>query len=127
MESVATAPKIRSYRDLEVWQPAMQLTNFIYQCTENFPKHELYGLAQQMRRCSVSIASNIAEGSARQGTRELIHFLYIAKGSCSELETQVMIARMRSFIEAGEEEHALAQCARIAGKLMRLIQSLSKP
>jgi four helix bundle protein len=80
--------KIESFRELIVWQRAMQLTNAIYDATSTFPKEEMFGLTSQMRRAAVSIASNIAEGSQRGGKKEFIHFLTIARGSVAELLTQ---------------------------------------
>jgi four helix bundle protein len=84
--------KKKTHKDLIVWNKSMDLVEDIYRITETFPKKEIYGLTSQLRRAAVSIPSNIAEGSARQNTRELIQFLYIALGSLSEIETQVEIA-----------------------------------
>ena len=83
--------KITNYRELIVWQKAMELTKKIYSLTKDFPKEEIYGLTSQMRRAAVSIPSNIAEGQARSGTKEFAHFLSIASGSKAELETQLLI------------------------------------
>jgi four helix bundle protein len=83
--------KIKSYRDLQVWQKAVELAVHIYRTTESFPKSEMYGLTNQMRRAAVSIASNIAEGHSRSQA-ELSRYLTIARGSLSELETQLEIA-----------------------------------
>jgi four helix bundle protein len=84
--------KIKSFRDLVVWQRAVDLAVLIYKTTEQFPKAEMYGLTNQMRRASVSVASNIAEGYNRSQA-ELRHFLEIARGSLAELETQLEIAQ----------------------------------
>ena len=83
----------RDYKDLIVWQKSVELVVLIYQLTEHFPKSELFGLTDQMRRCGVSIPSNIAEGSKRGTQKDFLHFLRIAYGSASELETQIEIAR----------------------------------
>jgi four helix bundle protein len=80
------------YRELAVWQRARALAIGVYRCTENFPMRERYGLAAQMRRAAVSVISNIAEGCGRQGDRELIRFLKIARGSTHELECQLILA-----------------------------------
>jgi four helix bundle protein len=95
--------KIKSFRDLMVWQRAVDLAVHIYKATEQFPKSEMYGLANQMRRAGVSIASNIAEGYNRTQA-ELSHFLEIACGSLAELETQMEIALRISYLPP--EDHA---------------------
>ncbi len=86
-----------SYRKLKIWQRAMDITDYIYTLTDNFPKNEQYGLCSQMRRCAVSIPSNIAEGSQRTSHREFAHFILIAKGSLAELETQLLITVRRKY------------------------------
>jgi four helix bundle protein len=87
----------RNHRDLSVRQAAMRLTQDIYALTSTFPKDELFGLSSQMRRAAVSVPSNIAEGSARNGTKELIHFLGIATGSLSELDTQLELVKRLGY------------------------------
>lgn len=82
----------KPHRKLLVWQKSVELSVLVYRLTESFPKHEQYGLASQMRRASVSVASNLAEGAGRQGSKELVQFLNIARASLSELDTQVEIA-----------------------------------
>lgn len=91
------------HKDLDVWKKSMDLVETIYKLTQTFPDTEKFGLTSQMRRCAVSIPSNIAEGSARKGDKELIHFLHIALGSLSELETQYLIAVRLAFIEKKED------------------------
>ena len=86
-----TGTQVRSFKDLIVWQRAMDLSKAIYNLTASFPKDELYGLSAQMRRASVSIPSNIAEGQARGHRAEYRRFLYIALGSLAELETQLLL------------------------------------
>lgn len=86
------------HKDLEVWKKSMDLVVRLYQITKLFPNSEKYGLTSQMRRAAVSIPSNIAEGAARKGNKELLQFLYIAIGSLSELETQYLIAVRLEFV-----------------------------
>jgi four helix bundle protein len=83
--------KIQSYRDLIVWQRAIELVTEIYHLTKKLPKNEDYGIVSQMRRAAISIPSNIAEGYRRKNRKEYLQFLYIAFGSASELETQLII------------------------------------
>lgn len=89
--------KIISYKDLIVWQKAKALAIAVYELTEQFPKSEIYGLISQMRRCSVSIPSNIAEGRRRGSKKDFCQFVRIAYGSGAELETQIEIAKELSF------------------------------
>jgi four helix bundle protein len=83
--------KLNSYKDLKVWKQGIDLVKLVYEVTEHLPAHERYALASQMQRAAVSIPSNIAEGYARKGTKEYIHFLSMAYGSSAELETQAII------------------------------------
>jgi four helix bundle protein len=86
------------HKDLEVWKKSMDLVETIYKLTQTFPDAEKFGLTSQMRRAAISIPSNIAEGAARKGDKELMHFLYISIGSLSELETQYLIATRLGFV-----------------------------
>ncbi len=90
----------QSYRDLLVWQKGLALCTRIYQLCETFPRSELYGLSDQMKRAAVSVCSNIAEGQARQNLGEFLHFLSIANGSLAELDTQRIIATNLDLIES---------------------------
>jgi four helix bundle protein len=87
------------YNKLEVWIEARKLTNLIYELSKVFPKEEIYGLTNQMRRCSVSIPSNIAEGCGRQTSKDTINFLHISRGSLYELETQCYVALDQKYID----------------------------
>ncbi len=100
--------KIKSFRDLMVWQHAVDLTVHIYKATDQFPKSEMYGLTNQMRRAGVSVASNIAEGYNRSQA-ELSHFLEIARGSLAELETQLEIARRISYLSQTDYDSLLEE------------------
>jgi four helix bundle protein len=95
----------QSFRDLKVWNKAIDLTVLVYQFTVDFPKQEVYGLTSQMRRASVSVASNIAEGSARGTKRDFRQFVKLARGSNCELQTQLVISRRLRF---GNEERCEA-------------------
>ncbi len=100
----------QSFRELQVWQRAMQLTIAIYQLTSGFPREELYGLTNQLRRAAVSVPSNIAEGHGRLSNREFTQFLSVARGSVCELQTQLEIARALGFgtVKATEEAERLS-------------------
>lgn len=87
-----------NHKDLEVWKKSMDLVESVYKLTKQFPESEKFGLTSQMRRSAVSIPSNIAEGSARKGDKELLQFLYIAIGSMAELETHYLIAMRLGFV-----------------------------
>ncbi|NTU82795.1 MAG: four helix bundle protein [Chloroflexales bacterium] len=90
---------IQTYRDLEVWQRAMDLAEEVYQQTQNFPREELYGLTSQIRRAAVSVPANIAEGYGRIHRKEYIHHLSIARGSLWEVETLVQLAVRLKHLE----------------------------
>jgi len=85
------------YKNLTVWKKAIAFAGTVYEYTKPFPTSELYGLTSQMRRCAVSVASNIAEGCARQSNKEFIQFIAIANGSLAELLTQAIIARILAY------------------------------
>ena len=94
---------MKSHKDLEIWKRSIKLAKEIYRLTESLPKEELYGLSDQMKRAVVSIASNIAEGAARNSQKEFIQFLYIALGSASELDTQIEICKEIRFKNLNEK------------------------
>jgi four helix bundle protein len=87
-----------SFRELRVWQEAIDLTTEIYKETAQFPKHETYGLIQQIRRAAISIASNIAEGKGHRSDKEFLHFLFHARGSLLEVQTQLIIAEKLNYL-----------------------------
>lgn len=88
-----------SHKDLEVWKKSVSLVTEVYQATSLFPKEEIYAITSQIRRSAVSIPSNIAEGAARQTNKEFIRFLFIASGSCAELDTQMLIAHQLQYLD----------------------------
>ena len=91
---------VKTHKDLEVWNKAVDLVTEIYLATKSFPREEVYGITSQLRRSAVSIPSNIAEGAARASKKEFSQFLSIALGSISETETQLIIARNLKYINA---------------------------
>lgn len=93
-----------NFKELLVWQKSINFVTEIYQVTNNFPKDEMYGLTSQIRRASISIPSNIAEGNSRRSVADYLQFLKIARGSCAEVETQLIIAQNLKFLS---EEHYL--------------------
>ena len=113
---------MKTHKDLEVWKKGIELVTVVYQVTKSFPKEEIYGLTNQIRRAAVSVPSNIAEGSARASQKELIQFLHIALGSLAELETQFIIARNLEYIKPEEDESI---DSRISG-LIRMLSSFIK-
>ena len=116
--------KITNYKDLRIWQKGMDIVESLYKLTETFPKSETYGLTAQMRRSAVSIPSNIAEGFVRQHNKEYKQFLYIAFGSCAELETQLNIAkRLKSSQDVGIDK-ILDELTYLSKMIMSLIKHL---
>jgi len=92
--------KIKSYKDLKIWNRSIEIVTDVYDVTSLLPKNEIYGLTSQIRRSAISIPSNIAEGFTRYYNKEFRHFLYIALGSCAELETQLIIANRLKYLES---------------------------
>ena len=113
--------KIMTHKDLDVWKAAMELAKLVYLITSKFPKKELYGLTQQIRRSAVSIPSNIAEGAARNSRKEFIQFLHISLGSLAELETQLLLSEKLGFLQIKEIENDVE---RIRKMLIGLIKYL---
>ena len=113
------------YQKLEAWQMAMSLAEAVYQTTRTFPKEEIYGLTSQIRRAAVSIPSNIAEGAARASTKEFMQFLHIARGSASELETQLLLAGKLGYLSAPDNLMAcLASVKRLLNGLIRSLKGI---
>jgi four helix bundle protein len=115
-----------SYRDLIAWRKAMQLVRAIYDATRTFPKEELYGLVNQLRRAAVSVPSNIAEGQARFSPKEFRHFLSHARGSLVEIETQILIAQDLGYISAAKNGELLQSTAELGRVLNGLIASVKQ-
>lgn len=107
----------QKYTELDVWKQARALASMIYELTTSYPKAEQFGIISQMRRCAVSVPSNIAEGCGRQHTKETIQFLNISRGSLYELETQLYISKDLSFIN----EEQLNTCLQKIESLGKLI------
>lgn len=116
----------RPHKKLEVWQKAMALVARIYSLTKEFPKSEAYGLSSQMRRSAISIPGNIAEGAARKSKAEFLQFLNIARGSLSELDTQLELAYMLGYIDEKRQRETLAELTTVFRMLSGLIRSLKK-
>ncbi len=115
-----------NYRDLVVWQKARKLAVEIYRVTQQFPRVEMFGLTQQMRRAVISIASNIAEGHGRRSSKDILHFLRIARGSLFEIETQVIIATDLDYIQPTCSEAVTRQLLDVVRLLNGLIRHHQK-
>jgi four helix bundle protein len=116
----------RSYRELLVWQKARALVVHIYKATETFPRSEIYGLTSQIRRASVSVASNIAEGQGRLTSGEFLHFLGQARGSLLELDTQLALSVDLTYLMGESYERLEHEVFQVLGLLNRLIESLRR-
>ncbi|MEW6074705.1 MAG: four helix bundle protein [Candidatus Omnitrophota bacterium] len=114
--------KIRTFKDLKVWQKGMALTKEIYKTTKLFPLDERYGLSSQMRRAAVSIPSNIAEGFRRRYAKEHKQFLILALGSCAELETQLEISKELGYLD----KETLLPIADLVDHICAMIVNMSK-
>jgi four helix bundle protein len=112
----------RGYQQLTAWQKAIKLVVAVYQASERFPTKKSYGLTNQLRRAAVSIPANIAEGHGRDSSREFLHFLSIAHGSLSEVETHIYIAAQLTSLDEPMSNQLLGQAAEVG----RLITGLAK-
>lgn len=117
---------LQNYRELDVWQRAMDLVDAVYDITENFPNTERFGLSSQMQRAAVSIPSNIAEGYGRKHRGDYIRFLSIARGSLCEIETQLLISVRRKYTAQEQIDPAWQLCQRVGQMLHRLMESLER-
>lgn len=117
--------EIKTHKDLLVWKKGIDLVEQIYKFTKQFPKEELYGITNQMRRCAVSIPANIAEGSGRKNKAEFIQFLHIALGSASELETHLIISQRLGFLSINSYDEIINALNEIIKMICGLINSLN--
>jgi len=117
--------KAAHYKDLLVWQKAHRVVLLLYKATENFPKTEVYGLTNQMRRAAVSVTSNIAEGFARISNKEKVQFYYISLGSLSELDSQITIAHDLTYLSTADCAILEATIAEVNKMLHALIKSIA--
>lgn len=116
--------KIKSFKDLKIWQKGIEIVTDIYTLTMKFPKEELFSLTSQLRRSAISIPSNIAEGFKRFHNKEYKQFLFITLGSCAELETQIIIAKELKYIDENEEVKLVEKLDHICRMTSSLIKKL---
>jgi four helix bundle protein len=114
-----------SFKDLKVWQRSRALAVDLYNITKDFPREETYNLVTQIRKCAVSIPSNIAEGHRRGTNKEFVQFLNISRGSLAELETQVIISTDLGYVQKERSEKVLAEVEEIGKMINGLINSIS--
>lgn len=115
---------LKTYKELQVWQKAFELCKRIYQASAQFPPDERFGLIAQVRRAAVSVPSNIAEGYGRGTRRDYVRFLWIANGSLSEIETQLLLAKAMGYEPRAEFDEVVEQVAEVERMLKALIRSL---
>ncbi len=116
-----------SYQNLIVWQKAVDLVVEVYKTTAEFPSEEKFGLVSQMRRCAVSIPSNIAEGSQRRTKKSFSQFIAISKGSCAELETQIIISQKLGYFDESKQKKLIGKNVEIMKMLSSLYAKLQTP
>ena len=112
--------KVKTYKDLVVWQKSMDMTAMLYQLVKKLPKEETYALSDQMRRAAISVPSNIAEGFGRSSTKEYLHFLFISYGSICELETQLILSSRINYLSKNETQPVMDLLSEI-GKMINAI------
>jgi four helix bundle protein len=115
----------KGFRELRVWQCGMDLVEEVYRLTKGFPKDELYGLSNQLRRAAVSVPSNIAEGQTRAFVKEYLHFLSTAQGSLAEVQTQIEIAGRLKYLSVEQVQPALEHAESLAKQLNALRSALT--
>ena len=120
------ASTIRDFRDLIAWQVARGLVKSIYSLTRSFPRDEVYGLSQQLRRAAVSVPSNIAEGYGRGTRKDYYRFLQVARGSLYEIQTQLVLAKDLGYVETGGVEPLMGDLNRCSRLLHGLIKSVAR-
>jgi len=116
--------RIKSFKQLNIWQKGIEEVKYVYEITKNFPRYELYGLTSQIRRAAVSIPSNIAEGFKRSHSNEYRQFLHIALGSAAELETLLIIAKELGYMENNQLENILEKIQNISKMISSLLNKL---
>ena len=117
---------LQTYRELEVWQAAMDLAAECFRLTKAFPKDELFGMTSQIRRAAASIPANIAEGQGREHTKEFLNHLSIARGSLKELETHLLLCQRVGLLKDADLPTVMTLCERISQMLSRLRQALER-
>lgn len=117
---------MHDFTELRVWLKAMDLAEQIYLVTESFPNKEMFGITNQMRRCSVSISSNIAEGCGRNSKNEFLYFLSVANGSTLELQSQVMLSKRLGFINSETETSIIEKIIEIKNMNKKLQETIKK-
>lgn len=115
---------MKGYRDLIVWQKSVDFVRQIYQLTSRFPEDEKFGLSLQLRRAAISIPSNIAEGQSRKSRKEFVRFLLMARGSVSEIDTQLFISQSLNYINSSDSVSAVQNTQEIGKMINGLIRSL---
>ena len=114
---------VKSYKELLIWQKGIKIVVLVYKLTKDFPKDEIYALTSQLKRASVSVPSNIAEGFGRQTDKSFNHFLNIARGSLNEIETQLIIARELGFIT---DDNLITEIMSLIEEESKMINSFAK-
>ena len=117
---------MRTHKDLDIWKLGIELVELIYKICEKYPNEEKFGIVSQIKRASVSIPSNIAEGSTRNSQKEFIQFCYIALGSLSEVETQLIISKRLNFISDNTLNEILKKVEVLRKKLLNFIKYLKR-
>jgi four helix bundle protein len=117
---------VQNYRELIVWQKAMELIKLVYDLTRKFPKEELFGLTSQIRKGVVSVPSKVAEGQGRKSTKDFLRHLSISYGSLMETETQNLIAEMQKYITVDESKEVMLKSAEVGRMINGLVNSIER-
>ena len=115
---------MRDFKELEIWKIAREINKLVYSITRNFPVDEIYGLTNQLRRASVGVSSNIAEGCGRRTSRDFVQFLHNAMGSLKEVESQIFIAKDLNYLSDEESDELMEEVDKLGKKLNSFIQHI---
>jgi len=116
---------VRDFKELDIWNKSFELVGEVYGVVSDFPREEIYGLSQQLKRAAVSVSSNITEGCGRRTSKDFVGFLYMAFGSVREVECQLMIAKKLGYINDMELKRLMVELNKLAGMLMKFIRHVS--
>ena len=117
---------MRDFKELEIWRIAREINKLVYTLTGKFPRAEIYGLTNQMRRASVSVSSNIAEGCGRRTSKDFVGFLHVAMGSLKEVESQLFVAKDLDYLSDGEFNEVIEEVDKLGKKLNLFTQHIEK-
>ncbi len=117
---------MHNFRELKIWQRSMTLAEVVYKATSTFPKEEIYGLSSQLKRCAVSVPSNISEGAGRASNKQFMHFLEFSMGSCNEIQTQIDLAYRFNYISTELNNQIIEEALQVYKMILAFYNTLKE-